>query len=80
MDFQLNDEQQHLKKSVREFAERCEKFTRGGNPLFIPETNGGGAGAVNVLYAVGRHDAICFSCVDAFFEFMPAKKSPISSI
>ena len=46
---------------VREFAERCEKFTRNGNPLFVPETNSGVAGALNVLYAIGKHNAICFS-------------------
>jgi Domain of unknown function (DUF5597)/Beta-galactosidase len=46
---------------VRDFAQRCADFTRGGNPLFIPETNSGGSGALNALYAVGKHDAICFS-------------------
>ena len=46
---------------VPEFAEACARFNRGGNPLFIPETRGGIAGAANVFYAVGQHDAMCFS-------------------
>jgi hypothetical protein len=60
---------------VREFAQRCADFTRGGNPLFIPETNSGGSGTLNVLYAIGKHDAICFSPfgIDGFnFNAAPA--------
>jgi hypothetical protein len=37
------------------------KYTRNGNPLFIPETQGGAEGAARALYAFGRHDAIGIS-------------------
>jgi Domain of unknown function (DUF5597)/Beta-galactosidase len=40
------------------FDETCERFTRNGNPLFIPET---GSNASNVLMAFGKYDAIGFS-------------------
>jgi hypothetical protein len=40
------------------FDEVCERFTRNGNPLFIPETS---ANAANVLPAFGRFNAIGFS-------------------
>ena len=43
------------------FAEVCARFTRSGNPLFIPETGAGAEGAAKVLYAFGHHDAIGFS-------------------
>ncbi len=43
------------------FAEVCARFTRNGNPLFIPETGAGAEGAAKVLYAFGRYDAIGFS-------------------
>jgi len=46
---------------VPEFAELCARYTRSDNPLFIPETANGAAGAANAFYAFGRHDAICFS-------------------
>jgi beta-galactosidase GanA len=58
---------------VGEFAERCQKFTRAGNPLFIPETNSGERAGVSALYAFGRHDAICFSPfgIEGFFFGAP---------
>jgi len=40
------------------FDEVCQRFTRNGNPLFIPETS---ANANNVLSAFGRFNAIGFS-------------------
>ena len=40
------------------FDEICERFSRNGNPLFIPET---GTNAANVIMAVGKHNAIGFS-------------------
>lgn len=43
------------------FADWCEWYDRAGNPLFIPETQGGAQGAANVFYAVGRHNAMGFS-------------------
>jgi hypothetical protein len=40
------------------FDQVCERFTRGGNPLFIPETN---TNAANVVMAVGKYNTIGFS-------------------
>src|ERR1019366_7688879 len=40
------------------FDETCERFTRNGKPLFIPET---GSNASNVLMAFGKYNAIGFS-------------------
>jgi hypothetical protein len=40
------------------FDEVCQRFTRNGNPLFIPETSGN---AANVLMAFGKYGAIGFS-------------------
>jgi hypothetical protein len=41
----------------------CARYTRSGNPLFIPETRGFPPNnmAARALYAFGRHDAIGFS-------------------
>jgi beta-galactosidase GanA len=44
-----------------DFAGWSNRYHRDGNPLFIPETNSGAAGAANVFYAVGEQNAICFS-------------------
>jgi hypothetical protein len=44
-----------------EFTWVCQEYTRGGNPLFIPETRGGELGAARALYAFGQFDAGCFS-------------------
>ncbi len=45
----------------------CKKFNQRGNPLFIPEMQRNAAGARNVFYAIGQHDAIGVSpfAVDA---------------
>ncbi len=43
------------------FAEWARKYTRNGNPLFIPEALRSSDAAVNALYAFGEHDAIGFS-------------------
>jgi len=40
------------------FDQLCERFSRSGNPLFIPET---GTDAANVIMAVGKYNAIGFS-------------------
>jgi beta-galactosidase GanA len=37
------------------------RYHRPDNPLFLPETNGGAAGAANVFYALGEHAALGFS-------------------
>jgi hypothetical protein len=55
---------------VSPFGEWCDKFNRGGNPLFVPETLGGAAGQANVFYAVGHYESIGFSPfgIDSFVE------------
>jgi len=47
------------------FTAFCAKYSRPGNPLFIPESLNGAVGAARVLYAFGRHDAIGFSAMGA---------------
>ncbi len=51
------------------FAEWAKQYHRLDNPLFLPETNGGTAGAAWVFYAVGEHDALgfCPFAIDAPF-------------
>jgi beta-galactosidase GanA len=44
-----------------DFQGWCARYHRPDNPLFIPETNGGSAGAANVFYAVGEHATLGFS-------------------
>ena len=44
-----------------EFAHWAGSYTRPNNPLFIPEAQGGVAGAANALYAFGALSAIGFS-------------------
>jgi Domain of unknown function (DUF5597)/Beta-galactosidase len=39
----------------------CQRFHRDGNPLFMPETRGGAAGAANVFYALGQEAGFGFS-------------------
>jgi beta-galactosidase GanA len=43
------------------FAGWCNRYHRPDNPLLIPETNGGSAGAANVFYAFGEQAALGFS-------------------
>jgi len=44
-----------------EFKKWCAEYGRPANPLFIPEAAGGEAGAANVFFAVGQHQALGFS-------------------
>ncbi len=44
-----------------EFVHWAGEYARVGNPLFIPETQGGAAGAANALYAFGHLGAMGFS-------------------
>ena len=44
-----------------EFAQWAGWYARAGNPLFIPEAQGGAAGAANALYAYGHLASIGFS-------------------
>jgi beta-galactosidase GanA len=43
------------------FVGWCKRYHRDGNPLYMPETVGGAAGAANVFYALGEHAAMGFS-------------------
>jgi hypothetical protein len=43
------------------FVSTTASYARSGNPLFIPESNGGREGATRALYAFGRHNAVGFS-------------------
>ncbi|MFZ0336423.1 MAG: DUF5597 domain-containing protein [Terracidiphilus sp.] len=43
------------------FEEWCKRYHREGNPLYMPETRGGAAGAANVFYALGEEAGIGFS-------------------
>lgn len=43
---------------VPNFSEWCERYTRRGNPLFIPEMFPDVSGARNIFYAIGQHNAI----------------------
>ena len=47
--------------AVEEFDWICEEFTRSGNPLFIPETRVGPAGAARAFYAFGKYGAIGYA-------------------
>jgi beta-galactosidase GanA len=46
---------------VPEFAELCRRYVRAGNPLFIPETDGGPDAGRNLFLAVGAYNLIGFS-------------------
>jgi hypothetical protein len=46
---------------IDDFKWVCKEFTRGGNPLFIPEARGGAHGAANAFYAFGEFSAGCFA-------------------
>jgi beta-galactosidase GanA len=43
------------------FEEWCRRYHRDGNPLYMPETRGGTAGAANVFYALGEEAGFGFS-------------------
>lgn len=43
------------------FTEWAELYTRGGNPLFIPEATRGNTASTNSLFAFAEHDAIGFA-------------------
>jgi len=43
------------------FTEWCRRYHRDGNPLYMPETRGGEAGAANVFYALGEEAGFGFS-------------------
>ena len=43
------------------FMSWCRRYHRAGNPLYMPETRGGEAGAANVFYALGEEAGTGFS-------------------
>ena len=43
------------------FEQWCQRYHRDGNPLYMPETRGGTAGAANVFYALGEEAGFGFS-------------------
>jgi beta-galactosidase GanA len=46
---------------IDQFDETCARYTRNGNPLFIPESQAGARGAANAIYAFGAGNAIGYS-------------------
>jgi hypothetical protein len=61
------------------FVEWCEKYDRGGNPLFVPEAVRGSRSAANIFYAVGQCDAmgLCPFAIDHITdpEVQPLRRS-----
>jgi beta-galactosidase GanA len=53
-----------------DFYDWANRYNRPDNPLWVPETRGGAAGAANVFYAVGEHAALGFSpfAIDAPYQ------------
>jgi hypothetical protein len=45
------------------FNELVARYSRSGNPLFIPESAASTAGAANAFYAIGQHNAIGYSAM-----------------
>ena len=43
------------------FSELAARYSRSGNPLFIPECAGDIHGAANAFYAIGQHNAVGYS-------------------
>jgi hypothetical protein len=43
------------------FIELTARYSRSGNPFFIPESSGTAVGAANAFYAIGQHNAIGYS-------------------
>ncbi len=46
---------------AKDFVEWSKRYHRDGNPLFMPETRGGAAGAANIFYAFGEQAGFGFS-------------------
>jgi len=46
---------------VDEWKYICDTYTMSGNPLFIPETRGGAAGASRAFYTFGKYNTICYA-------------------
>ncbi len=59
-----------------DFSGWSRRYHRAGNPLLLPETNGGAQGAINVFYAVGEHSALGFSPFGIDQVFVPEAAAP----
>ncbi|MBC8052756.1 MAG: DUF5597 domain-containing protein [Sphingobacteriaceae bacterium] len=46
---------------VQDFKGSADLYHHPWNPLFVPESRGGEAGAANAFYVIGRHNAIGYS-------------------
>ena len=46
---------------VPQFCDVCKKYTKQGNPLFIPETALQFRATSRLIYAIGKHHALCFA-------------------
>ena len=46
---------------IPQFVETCKRYTKQGNPLFIPEIALHGGATGRLIYAVGHHHAMCFA-------------------
>lgn len=66
------------------FAERCQQFSRSGNPLFVPETIRGPVSARNLFLAFGAYNAIGFSpfAIDAVqpVPFLPESEADRAAV
>jgi hypothetical protein len=60
-----------------DFQRVCREYMHGGNPLMIPEAVRDEWAAANMFFAVGQHDAMCFSPfgIDSIVEPHPLTKS-----
>lgn len=46
---------------IPEFVDTCNKYTKQGNPLFIPEIALHSGATARLIYAIGHHHAMCFA-------------------
>ncbi|MCR5005262.1 MAG: DUF5597 domain-containing protein [Clostridiales bacterium] len=46
---------------IPQFVDTCKKYTKQGNPLFIPEIAMHGGAPARLIYAVGHHHVLCFA-------------------
>jgi beta-galactosidase GanA len=58
------------------FGVWAQRYHRNGNPLYIPETNGGATGAANIFYAFAEESALGFSPFGIDSQMDP--KGPLS--
>ena len=62
---------------LEDFKRVCKLYNQYGNPLFIPESHCDARAAANVYYAMGQHNAICFSPfgIDGVTDFTAIKNT-----